>query len=420
VTRRRSWILVGATALAVVIELVALSGWWGWRRATARLTDDPAAGARLLATSVWCRLPTVERRGRRLPAGDLRRAPDDLVAAALLGLSRAQIQWAPADPHGFANRARALLLEGELEAAAEELSRALARDPRSPALHRLSALAEDLRGRRPAALDHLATSQAIEPGSGLGTIELTDEEEAWVRLEGLRRGLALYPRMKGQVVISLARELRRQGDADDGRRRLEEEAADPRVVLELARWDLDDDRPSEADRRLEELAERRQLPASILSQTWALEATVRDRLGDSAGAVEAAETALSYDPTSAGPYRVLAGLAERRGEPDAALEHLRRAWGMNPTDVNLLLTVAATAERVGAFDDARLALVRAATVKPDEPALRARLVEFHLRRGELMPATLALSDALDRFPADPQLLRLADRLRAEVAARPPR
>jgi hypothetical protein len=34
-----------------------------------------------------------------------------------------------------------------------------------------------------------------------------------------------------------------------------------------------------------------------------------------------------------------------------------------------------------------------------------------------MQATLALSEALDRFPTNPRLLRLADRLRAEISRR---
>jgi cytochrome c-type biogenesis protein CcmH/NrfG len=90
---------------------------------------------------------------------------------------------------------------------------------------------------------------------------------------------------------------------------------------------------------------------------------------------------------------------------------------MNPTDVNLLLSVARIAERAGEHDDARLALERAKTVDPTNPNLAAALVEFYLRHSELMDATLTLSDALDRFPTDPRLLRLADRLRAEVSRR---
>ncbi len=102
---------------------------------------------------------------------------------------------------------------------------------------------------------------------------------------------------------------------------------------------------------------------------------------------------------------------------DGALDQLRRAWGMNPTDISLLMAVARTAEKAGQYDDARLALERAKTVDPDNPYLSAALVEFYLRRGDFMDATTTLSDALDRFPTDPRLLRLADRLRAEVRRR---
>jgi hypothetical protein len=56
-------------------------------------------------------------------------------------------------------------------------------------------------------------------------------------------------------------------------------------------------------------------------------------------------------------------------------------------------------------------------VEPADPGLRRRHVEFLLRRGELMAATVALSEALERFPEDAGLLRLADRLRREVNRR---
>jgi Tfp pilus assembly protein PilF len=90
---------------------------------------------------------------------------------------------------------------------------------------------------------------------------------------------------------------------------------------------------------------------------------------------------------------------------------------MNPTDVPLLLAVARIAEKAGKHDDARIALERARTADPNNPSLAAALVEFFLRRGEFMDATVTLAEALDRFPTDPRLLGLADRLRAEVRRR---
>jgi tetratricopeptide (TPR) repeat protein len=255
------------------------------------------------------------------------------------------------------------------------------------------------------------------PAGGSGVVEVTPEDAAWIRIEGLERSLDFYPRIRVRGVTALAGELRKRGEVDRGRRLLEEIADDPRVALELARWDLESGLTDDGRIRLDRLLDRTGLPNAIRAQAWTLMAVARDQTGDSDGALEAANKALAHDPRSAGPYRVLAGLAERRGEMDLALEHLRRAWGMNPTDVNLLQLVAITAERAGAHDDARLALERAVAVEPDNPAIRARLVEYQIRRGDLMDATLSLAAALDRFPTDARLLRLAERLRAEVARR---
>lgn len=415
---RRSprWLVVVA-GLAVVIELVGVAGWLSWRRFVRVLEDNPPAGAELLARDPWLRLPPAVRRARRFPGRRLALADDEAVVPALNAIGRDQIRWFPADPRGFVNRARATLIEGELEEALVDLDAGVLRDPTSPDIHRLMALTERARGRNPQALEHLAVAQGLGPRDLPLGLELTPEEESWVRLEGLERRLSYYPRARSGGVIALARELRVRDRKELGREFLEGESGDPRVALELARWDMDAGRMFEAESRLADLASRRGLPASLQAETWTVTAMVRDRMGDVDGVVVAAEMALAYDPRSAGPYRVLANLAERRGDVDAALAQLRRAWGMNPTDISLLMSVARVAEKAGQLDDARLALERAVSVDPDNPALRARLVDFHLRHGDFMQATVTLSDALDRFPTDPALLRLADRLRADVSRR---
>ena len=415
--RRRSRVLMVAAVLTIAVELIGLVGWWSWRRVRHQLEKEPATGALRLAQDLSLRLPSAIRASRRLPGRELGRAPDDLVVAALVSLSRGQRRWTPADPGGCITRARAGLIEGTIDDAWADLNAAVIRDPTSPQLHWLTALAQRARGHNASALDHLATAEGLGSGGHLPLVELTPEEAAWVRIEGLKRRLDFYPRARSRGVIALAKELRGRDQGELGRQYLVRELHDPRVELELARWDLDDGLTEDAEQRLVELAARSGLPASLLAETWVVTAMLRDRLGDVDGAQEAADRALSYDPRSAGPYRVLAGLAERRGDVDGALKQLRRAWGMNPTDVNLLMTVARTAEKAGQHDDARLALERATTVDPNNPSLAAALVEFHLGRGEFMDATTTLSDALDRFPTDPRLLRLADRLRAEVSRR---
>ncbi len=410
------WLVVAA-AVAVLIETVGLTGWWTWRR-TARLIEaSPAEGAVALAEDLLLRLPSAIARSRRMPTRDLGKARDGLVVAALGSLSRSQIRWAPADSAGFVNSARAELIDGSLDLAMRNLDDAVVRNPTSPELHWLMALTERARGSNASALDHLATSAGLGSRDGPLRMELTPDEADWVRIEGLERRLDYYPRARSSGVIALAREHRTRNQAEIGRSYLEEESRDPRIVLELARWDLDDGLIADAEERLGELAERNSLTAALLAETWAVMAAVRDRRGDIDGAVEAAEMALTYDPRSAAPYRVLAELAERRGDVEEALEHLRRAWGMNPTDIPLLLSVARIAEKAGQTDDARLALERARTADPSNPNLSAMLVEFHLRRAQFMDATVTLSDALDRFPTDPRLLALADRLRAEVRRR---
>ena len=407
-------ILAAAAGLALLVEAVGAAGWGAWRQTVAALEARPAAGAAMLAGSPWLELPSAVRRARRLPSRNLGAAADELVVPALAGLAARQVRWFPSDPEGFKNLARVELIEGDLDAAARGLEQALNRDPTSPELHRLAALSERARGRHEASLDHLATAEGLADGTGRGVVDLSAEDAAWVRLEGLRRRLDLYPRVRVRSVLQLAAELRRRGEVERGRELLEAEAGDPRVDLELARWDVEAGLTADGEARLDELLGRPGLTDSLRAQAWSTTALARDHRGDAAGALEAANRAIRYDPRSPAPYLVLAGLAERRGELDDALGHLRRAWGMNPTDVGLLLRVAATAERTGALDDARLALERAAAVAPGDPALRARLVELHLRHGELMEATVTLSAALDRFPTDARLLALAERLRAEV------
>jgi Tfp pilus assembly protein PilF len=417
VSRRRPVLLILVALAAVAVEAIGVAGWVSWRQVIRRLRADPAEGALDLAKSPTLRLPPVARYARRLPSGELALASDDLVLSALDAVSRDQIRWAPADPSGFRNRAKAQLIEGAYRAASESLNEAILRDPTAPDSHRLAALAARSQGINSEALDHLATAQGLGLGSTSAGIELTPEEADWVRLEGLERRMDFYPRTRSSNVIALARELRDRDMSAAGRDWLEREAADPRIALELSRWDLLEGRADEAEARLESLVARRGLTRSILAEAWTIMAMVRDRRGDVSGAVAAADTAMTYDPRSAGPYRVLSTLSERRGDMVEALEHLRRAWGMNPTDVGLLLTIARVAEKAGQPDDANLALTRAVTVDPSDPSLRARLVEYQLRRGELMQATLTLSEALDRFPTDPRLLRLADRLRAEISRR---
>lgn len=75
------------------------------------------------------------------------------------------------------------------------------------------------------------------------------------------------------------------------------------------------------------------------------------------------------------------------------------------------------ASAAGETQDARLALERAVELRPDDIGLAIRLVEHHLAQGDLGSAVLALSSVRDRFPDDPRLIRLAERLQAELDRR---
>ena len=107
-------------------------------------------------------------------------------------------------------------------------------------------------------------------------------------------------------------------------------------------------------------------------------------------------------------------MEERRGDTELALENARRAWGVAPADVRVLLTVSRLATKADKRADARLALQRAVEVAPDRADLRARLVSLLLDQGRYMQAAMVLSNALDRFPTDQRLLRLAARLQTET------
>jgi len=339
------------------------------------------------------------------------------VVLALNRVASSQKAWQWTDPVGFKNGAVAALVEQDPAAGLRELEGALVRDPTSPYLHRVLALVHERAGRHPECLEHLAEARAISPGASRLELQLTDDDALWVRMEGLRRRLDLYPRRMVHNVLDLARELRRAGDFDDAYQLLSDFESHPEVAIELARWDLEQGHIAAAATRVTAIAERTRYPTVIRVKAWSTLAEIHDRAGDSENAIEAAREALRLDSESPGPHVALARLAERRGADDEALEHLRRAWGVAPADVNVLLHVARVAERVGRFDDARLALERVTEIRADDPNLLGRLVEYHLRRGEYMRAAMRLSEGLNRFPTDRGLLRLAEELRKQVAAK---
>ena len=409
---QRAVVLVAGVAAVISGMDVAGARWWR-RTAEIASVDSTRATIRIRESGAFA-VPEAVRRSRRLVGKDLATAPAAHLIAALDRVGTAQQAWFYTDPAGFKNAARAALIAGRLDDARRWIEGAVFRDPTSPALHRLLAYTLTLRGRREEALDHLAQARGLAPGFSRPDVSLTHEETLWVRAEGLQRARNLYPRQRIRNTVELARQLRLDGSEEEGRAALAAELPHPIVDLELAVWDQNAGLLDEAQARLDRVAGRAVNPASLRARAWAQMAEVKDLQGDLDGATEAAGRALALDPTSPAPHLALARLAERRGDKDGALAHLRRAWGLTPTDVRLLNRFSEAAEAAGELGDARLALVRAVELEPDSVTQAARLVDFQLRNGRYMEAALDLGRFLDRFPTDPTLLRLADRLQREV------
>ncbi len=411
----RGWrLLVVLATLAATVEIVSWAGWSAWRVGVNRMEAEPEAGARALAESWWLGIPSAVHASRRLGGAVLDGVPADTRAALLDRIGRLQQRWMPTDPTGPRNRALAALARGETEAAMEFVRAAVQRWPVSPYLVRLQALLTLGRGDYDGCLELLARAEGLAPGYAVPPVEVLPGDDDWIRLEGLRRRAALYPRLRERALLDMARELRRRGEADAAERALGQVGDAPDAVLLRALWALEDGDAAGAAAAALEQARRTALPASIRARAWSLASRALAASGDDRGALEAAEAALRLAPDSPAPYLALAAIAERKGELDRALEYARRAWGVAPADVGVLLTVSRIAARAGRDADARLALRRAVEVAPDQPDLRARLAALLLRQGRYMEAAMTLSRALDRFPADARLLALAGRLESET------
>jgi Tfp pilus assembly protein PilF len=267
------------------------------------------------------------------------------------------------------------------------------------------------------ALADLSVSVALAPGLRVPEVELPPEDERRVRLRGLALRPRYYPRRQIEAALALARELRSDDNVAAASEVLARHAEHPEVAIENARWDLEDGDAAMASVRLESVVERAAYPRRIRARAWSLLAVARDESGDPDGALEAVRVALELDSRSPMPFVTLASLAQRRGDHETALAHLRRAWGMAPSDVPLLSRIAAVAYRAGKPADALLALERAVELEPDEPHHVVSLVSIQLETGRYTEAALTLSRAADRFPADGELLRLAERLRRDVGIR---
>jgi Tfp pilus assembly protein PilF len=412
----KQW-LVALTAASAVVAAIDCLGWLGWRDVSRMLEVNSEAGALRLNTTVCIHLPSFIERSRRLSVRDLESASREVVVVALGRLGNRQVSWIGANAVGFTNLALQALLRDQPAEALRYLGQGLRRDPTSPQLHRLRAVVLVAQGDLDGALRDLAIAEAVAPGLRAPRVDLTPENDRRVRLEGLRLRRHYYPRRRTQTALVLARELKLDGKDAAAREILAEFENHPEVRLELGRWAIEGGDYPRALAILREITDRHSYPRSVRSQAWSQAAVAHELDGDPEGALRAAEAALALDPRSPAPYVTLAALARNRGDSEAALAHLRRAWGMAPSNVGLLLQIAVVAEGVGKPADALLALERAVEIEPESPRHVARLVALQLRSGRYTDAAVTLSRALDHFPTDPDLLRLAERLRREVGIR---
>ncbi len=415
--RPRTFLLVVATSFAVLVAAVDSVGWQLRRAIANTLTVNPEAAAVKLGTNPLVGLPSLMVRSRRLVTGDLVGATEESLLGALTRVGQLQRAWLPADAAGYVNLAREEFLRGRMQESVDALEKALIRDPTSAYLHRILALFLLSVGDRNSALSELSVAEAIAPGLRRPEVELTDEDQRQVRLEGLRLRAEYYPRRRTETSLALARELRIDGDEAGARSMLEDLRGRPDVEIEIARWAIEAGAYLEALELLLPIARRQANPRALRARSWSMVAIAHDLDGNGEEALSAAKNALNLDPDSPAPYVALAGLAQGRGDLDDALDYLRRAWGMNPADIQLLTRIASVAEQAGKHEDALLALERAVEVEPDSPQLAARLVELQLRTGRYTEAMVTLSTSLDRHPTDPGLLNLVDRLPREVGIR---
>jgi tetratricopeptide (TPR) repeat protein len=414
VSRPSSFILLAAVVFAVTVETMNAIGWEAWEHTARQLAEDPDRGAVVMAEAAVLALPSAVMRARRLVGVDLARADQDTIVRGLGVLSRRQIRWQPADADGFLNRARVAMLEGDLDGGWSALDEALVRDPKRPFTLRLAALVARYRGAFDDGLELLAQAEAVAPAYRNPEIELTPDDEEWLRFEGLRRRLQAYPRVRVVTLIELAEAQRANGQNEEAWLTIGEGAGDPRADLVRARWHLAEEDAASTVEIARGLTTQRRLPSSVRADAWSLLARALEVEGDSAGALEAAGEALRLNPDSARPYRNLARIAVSQGDLEMAMQYLRAARGMEPTNLSVLFEIARVAEMADKPGEAKLVLERAFELAPEQPAVAVRLVDFLLRHGKYMEAAMTLSTALDRHPANADLLRRAEKLSREV------
>lgn len=250
-------------------------------------------------------------------------------------------------------------------------------------------------GRMDEAQEQFRRAADIDPESpfaafGLGRMALA-KGAVGEAIEHLERAYSLAPRLQA-IVVTLARAYHRAGREEEAQRKSREARGLPRVAhhpdnlkaevgrlavdresyLRRARTFLDLNRAMEAAGEVKALLDADADDAEALL----LLAEVRDRQGDAAASLAAAERALAVDGEVAGGRALLASLLFKAGRFAQAESRAREVLDRQPEDVHMLLLLAMTAARRGEADAMLARLDEAIALGTEDPELRRLLVQL--------------------------------------------
>ncbi len=125
----------------------------------------------------------------------------------------------------------------------------------------------------------------------------------------------------------------------------------------------------------------------------------RMAVGDTEGAAEAFQRAVTLDPRDAAPLVNQARLARQRGDLPGARVALERALGLSPESPTAWLAYGVVLSDLG-NPGARAAIIRASQLAPDDAGPFAAQGDMDLREGNWAGAAESFREALTRAPDD--------------------
>lgn len=264
----------------------------------------------------------------------------------------------------------------------------------APARIRFGETLEKL-GQAEAALRQFSRAAELDASNpfgpfGLGRVALA-RGEIEIAVQHLERAYELAPRLQA-VVVTLARAYHRVGRTeaatsmasrarglprvahhpDELRSEVSRLAVDRESYLRRARTFLDIDRPEEALEEVQMLLDVDPRDGEALL----LLAEVRDRQGETAAALGAAERALDLGSDVSGAGALLASLLFKSGRFAEAERRAAEVLERRPGDVHMLLLLAMTAAQRGDADAMMERLDRAVELDPEDPELRMLLAQL--------------------------------------------